>query len=944
MENKNFFDELMQSSLMTKIILAAVALIWSVVFVLLFFLTTLVLERPSEALEATAVITTPTIGLSPAAASAGSTVTINGEGWPVDSKVLIYLVGPDAPGYAISSATVDATGHFSTDFIFPSDPRWAGQPTLQVLAQAENGSVSAQALLMVVSTPEPATATPTATATATDTPTIVVQTPTAAVIETPTGTSLPGPAQAIAATNMNVRSGPGVSYPVIGALQSGQTAFINGQSYDQGWWQIKFAGGPNGLGWVSAQYVTAQNTENVPLVQAPSAPPAPTSTPVPAPTSTPVVITDWRGEYYNNTDLSGAPVLVRNDIDVNFNWGAGSPAANVPTDNFSARWTRSLYFDGATYRFHASVDDGVRLWVDDRLVIDAWYDGAVREVTGDISLGSGVHNLRIEYYEHSGSALIHVWGERLYSTTPPDADFDADPRSGNVPLKVEFDNDSDGNYNRCEWDFGDDHDSDDCDPRHTYKEAGKYTVRLKIWGPDGSDSKKREDYITVRPVAQFTANQTSGPWPLTVSFTDQSTKHKISEWDFGDGTTSAENNPSHTYTSAGVYTVRLRVKETGVWSDYRTKTNYIVVTEPLPIAAFTASPISGTAPLTVQFTDQSFGAITVRLWNFGDGTTSTLPSPVHTYTAAGVYTVTLTISGPGGNATETKANYITVNPPLEPIQAKFIAVPTIGTPPLGVTFTDNSVPVGSITSWLWDFGDGSTSTLQNPTHSYTTPGEYTVSLTVSGPDGSNTVTRPNYIIVAENLPVVKFTATPLNGGAPLTVTFTDNSLPKDSITSWLWDFGDGSTSTEPNPTHTYNAPGTYPVSLIVSGSLGSSSLTRPDLIVVTDGNQPPQVVPTTATPVPPTETPTPSPTSTDTPMPPPTPTPTPEPPTETPTPEPPTLTPEPPTPTPEPPTPTPEPPTPTPEPPTPTPEPPTSTPEPPTPTPTNIPVTLTPAQ
>lgn len=454
MQNKNFFDQFIQSSLMTKIVLAAVVLIWSVVFVLLFFLTTLFLEQPSEALQATAVMTTPAIGLSPAAASAGSTVTIQGEGWQADSKVLIYLVGTDSPSYAISSATVDSSGRFTADFIFPSDPRWADQPTLQVLAQTENGSASAQALLMVVSTPEPPTATPTASPSATETPTVVVQTPTA-VIEAPTATSLPALAQAIAATNMNVRSGPGANYPVVGALQSGQAAPVTGLSYDRGWWQIKFAGGPDGFGWVSANYVTAQNTENVPLVQAASAPPAPTATSTPTPTSTPVVITEWRGEYYNNTALSGAPVLVRNDGGVNFNWGAGSPAANVPADNFSSRWTRSLYFDGATYRFHASVDDGVRLWVDDRLVIDAWYDGAVREVTGDISLGSGMHNLRVEYYERSGSAGVVLWWEKVTNRDDNNNDNDNDNDNGN-----DNDNDND-NYSDWKGEYWDNDDLND---------------------------------------------------------------------------------------------------------------------------------------------------------------------------------------------------------------------------------------------------------------------------------------------------------------------------------------------------------------------------------------------------------------------------------------------------------------------------------------------------
>ncbi|MBI1882567.1 MAG: SH3 domain-containing protein [Chloroflexi bacterium] len=409
MENKNFFDQLMQSSLMTKIVLVTVILIWTIVFVMLIAGTTLVLERRSEALEPTVIGSIPTIELNPAAASAGSTVTVNGQGWNAGSKVLIYLIGSESPSYAISSAAVDASGSFTTDFIFPADLPGAGQGTVQVLAQAEDGSASAQAFLTIVATPEPATATDTPaaspTASATDTPT--------AVIPTSTATSQPAPAQVTSTTNLNVRSGPGANYAIVGILQSGQTAPVTGLSYDRGWWQIKFAARPNGFGWVSTQYVTAQNVENVPLVQADSAPPAPTATPLPTATPAPVVITDWRGEYYNNTALSGVPVLVRNDVGVNFNWGTGAPAANVPADNFSARWTRSQYFDGGTYRFHIVMDDGARLWVDDRLVIDAWSDGSAREVTGDYALGSGQHNLRVEYYERNGGAGVSLWWEKI---------------------------------------------------------------------------------------------------------------------------------------------------------------------------------------------------------------------------------------------------------------------------------------------------------------------------------------------------------------------------------------------------------------------------------------------------------------------------------------------------------------------------------------------------
>ncbi len=146
----------------------------------------------------------------------------------------------------------------------------------------------------------------------------------------------------------------------------------------------------------------------------PPPPPTPTPTPTPILTSTPtpppqpVIITDWRGEYFANRELSGDPVLVRNDPDIKFDWGTGSPGSGVPVDNFSARWTRSLYFKAGTYCFHIRVDDGVRLWVDGKRVIDSWHDGSSHLVQKKYHISEGRHHIKIEYYEHKGGALIDV--------------------------------------------------------------------------------------------------------------------------------------------------------------------------------------------------------------------------------------------------------------------------------------------------------------------------------------------------------------------------------------------------------------------------------------------------------------------------------------------------------------------------------------------------------
>ena len=250
-----------------------------------------------------------------------------------------------------------------------------------------------------------------------------------------------------------------------------------------------------------------------------------------------------------------------------------------------------------------------------------------------------------------------------------------------------------------------------------------------------------------------------------------------------------------------------------------------------PVANFVGSPTSGNAPLTVNFTDQSTGSIDSWSWDFGDGGTSTAQNPSHTYNSEGTYTVSLTVTGPGGSDTETKVDYITAtSTPPAPV-ADFVGSPTSGTAPLTVNFTDQST--GTIDSWSWDFGDGGTSTAQNPSHTYNSAGTFTVSLTVTGPGGSDNETKVDYITATSEPipPVAEFVGSPTSGTAPLNVTFTDQST--GTIESWAWDFGDGGTSTEQNPSHTYNSEGTYTVSLTVTGPDGSDTETKVDYITVT---------------------------------------------------------------------------------------------------------------
>lgn len=340
-------------------------------------------------------------------------------------------------------------------------------------------------------------------------------------------------------------------------------------------------------------------------------------------------------------------------------------------------------------------------------------------------------------------------------------------------------------------------------------------------------------YSTVNPpVADFIGDPTSGNAPLMVNFTDLSTGSITSwDWDFGDGNSSTDQNPTNTYITEGTYTVSLTV--TGPdGNSTETKTDYIVVSTDAPIADFEGTPTNGTVPLEVSFTDLSTGGtIDTWEWEFGDTGISSEQNPVHIYSAAGTYTVTLTVTGPGGSSTETKTDYITVTPP--PPTTEFFGEPTAGNSPLYVDFTNEST--GEIDSYLWDFGDGNTSTDINPNHTYSSAGSYDVMLIAYGPGGNDTITKENYISVIPPAPVADFMGDPTFGDAPLTVQFTDQTTGE--VDSWLWDFGDGGTSSLPNPSYTFIAPGNYDVSLEASGPGGIGYEIKYDYILIPVGTQ-----------------------------------------------------------------------------------------------------------
>ncbi len=322
-----------------------------------------------------------------------------------------------------------------------------------------------------------------------------------------------------------------------------------------------------------------------------------------------------------------------------------------------------------------------------------------------------------------------------------------------------------------------------------------------------------------RDKASFTYSPANPRAGQLIQFADASTGTPTSwQWDFGDGTTSATQNPTHAFNKSGFHRVTLTVALTSGAKNVK-KTIRISAAQTSSSASFTYSPASPVAGAAVQFTDASTGTPTSWSWSFGDGGTSTSQNPSHTYSAAGAYTVTLTATNTSGSKSTSKT--VTV---VAAISASFTYSPASPVAGSAVQFTDAST--GSPTSWSWSFGDGATSTSQNPSHTFSAAGAYTVTLTATNASSSKSVSKTVTVVAAI---AASFTYSPASPVAGSAVQFTDAST--GSPTSWSWSFGDGATSTSQNPSHTYSAAGSYTVTLTATNTSGSKSTSKTVTVV-----------------------------------------------------------------------------------------------------------------
>jgi PKD repeat protein len=461
---------------------------------------------------------------------------------------------------------------------------------------------------------------------------------------------------------------------------------------------------------------------------------------------------------------------------------------------------------------------------------------------------AGVYSVNLTAGNAAGNGTTFQQASYINASAlaPPFANFTKNVSSGKVPLSVQFTDSSTNTPTSWLWQWGDGTaNTTTQSPIHVFTSVGTYQVNLTATNDDGSNLSANQA-VTVQalapPVVDFTANQTTGTTPLNVSFTDNSTNTPTSwNWSFGDGNYSNTQNTTHLFYT-GNWSVNLTASNAD-GTGYKNGT-WINVTSGVvtPVASFSTNATSGKVPLSIQFTDSSSNIPTSWLWQWGDGTANTTTqSPIHVYSVAGVYQVNLTATNTAGS--NISANTAITAQALAPPTANFTANVTTGTIPLSVGFTDTSN--NSPTSWAWQFGDGSSNaTTQNPTHVYSDVGTFSVNLTATNADGSDTEQKLYYITTAAApiLPVPAFSANVTSGLVPISVQFNESST---NATTWYWDLGDGNTSIDQNPVHTYYAENYYTVKLQASNENGSVWLNKTNYLWFTN---PPTPIPT-ATPV-----------------------------------------------------------------------------------------------
>ncbi|HEX6333905.1 MAG TPA: PKD domain-containing protein, partial [Flavisolibacter sp.] len=428
----------------------------------------------------------------------------------------------------------------------------------------------------------------------------------------------------------------------------------------------------------------------------------------------------------------------------------------------------------------------------------------------------GTYTVTLTVSNASGSstvtrpALINIFPK-------PTVSFSVDDNAGCYPHPVQFTDLSTaggGTVNTSwSWDFGNGQQSSQQHPQANYTTSGNFTVTLKVTNDKGCYTVvPRPNFINISPgvdaeISHTTPARCRPPYPVSFNAITSGPGTLTHTWDFGDGTTSNQVNPTHTYSSPGNYTVVLTTSSSAGCTDTRVKQLQF---EDISTSFTAPDSICVNEAITLQ--NSSTPAPASTSWNFGDGSAGNGNAVSKTFTTPGIYTIRMTSSFSA--CTDSADRVIRVLP--RPAVA-FTADETVSCKPgLTVNFTDQTP---GATGWQWDFGDGATSTQQHPVHIYNAYGDFEVMLVVTNASGcSDTLRKPAFIRIRKA--VISIPALPDKGCIPFTIQPVASIQALDQVTSYQWHFGEGTTSTLQQPSHTYTVQGTYDVSLVITTSTG----------------------------------------------------------------------------------------------------------------------------
>ncbi len=385
------------------------------------------------------------------------------------------------------------------------------------------------------------------------------------------------------------------------------------------------------------------------------------------------------------------------------------------------------------------------------------------------------------------------------------------------------------------WDFGDGNTSTEKDPlNHTYAKPGEYRVKMRADGLYCFE----EDSATViikqtLPRIDFSFSAIEGCLPLEVRFANESLYADTATflWDLGDGTITNELHPVHTYTESGIYTISLQgSNELG--KVIKKDIDLIVDLNKGPKADFRIRLAQAYLPgQEINFFNQSQRS-EFYFWDFGDGTSSTFAEPKHTFDSVGHYDIKLVASNALG-CSDTLTQTIFIEP-FHP-EVDFTYEPPTGCRPLSVQFRNLS-RFAEPGTYRWSFGEGEgVSTQENPTYTYYEPGLYTVTLEASNRNGITTRAIKEFSVEVYETPRASFNLRPQEAFLSEPIYFVNLSV---EAVNYYWDFGDGNTSTEFEPSHVYEATGIYDVMLVAESNRGcTDTLTKVSAVIIKNGGK-----------------------------------------------------------------------------------------------------------